>query len=283
MAYVPVYESRINWENYPSENTPINENNLNKMDYALYVHDEKLLNLDTTKANQSDLTQSLKSVTYDKSTGTFVFTYWNGNKLNVDLNIEKIPVSFSMSDTGVITMTNADGTKYTADVSTLIKTYSFNDSSEINFTTTTDSSGNKTTTASIVNGSITADKLQSNFLADCISAKEGAELAKVSAQTSATNAEDSAKDSEAWATGKRAGTDVPSTDDTYENNSKYYADLAKQYKDAAEAVVGIGIATTTVAGIVKPDGETISVAADGKITSGISETEWTALQTLWAI
>ena len=31
-------------------------------------------------------------------------------------------------------------------------------------------------------------------------------------------------DSEAWAVGQRAGVDVPSTDETYQNNAKYYAD-----------------------------------------------------------
>ena len=35
MAYIPVYSSRINWENEPSIVSPINATNLNKMDYAL--------------------------------------------------------------------------------------------------------------------------------------------------------------------------------------------------------------------------------------------------------
>lgn len=113
MSFVPVYTSRINWENYPSVNTPLGQVNLNKMDYALYKHDEAISILDTIKANQSDLIQSLKSVTYDTTTGVFVFTYWNNTTVTVDLNIEKIPVSFSMSNTGVITMVTQDGTTYT--------------------------------------------------------------------------------------------------------------------------------------------------------------------------
>lgn len=39
-----VYQ-RINWENDPSTNTPINEDNLNKMDYALYELDKRVLTL----------------------------------------------------------------------------------------------------------------------------------------------------------------------------------------------------------------------------------------------
>ena len=216
MAYVPVYSSRINWENEPSIVSPINATNLNKMDYALKAHDDTLANWDITKANESDLLLSLKTVTYDTDTGEFVFTWWNGTTKTVDLNIEKIPVSFSMDANGVITMTTEDGTQYTADVGSLIKTYTFTDSSEIDFTVTTDGSGNKTVTASIVAGSIDGTKLTPNYLADCTAAKTGAETAE-------GKAEGSAEDAEAWAVGERDGVPVPSTDPAYENNAKYWA------------------------------------------------------------
>lgn len=217
MSYTNVYPSRINWENYPAVSTPIDEVNLNKMDYACYVYDQTLANWDTTKANQSDLLLSVKSIDYDTETGVFVFTWQNGTTKTVDLNIEKIPVSFSMSAQGVITMTTDDGTTYTADVGSLIKTYTFTDSSEIDFTVTTDASGNKTITAGIVAGSISGSKLESNFLANCQAAQSAAEAAQ-------GFAEDSAEDSEAWAVGTRDGSPVPSTDPAYNNNSKYWAE-----------------------------------------------------------
>lgn len=217
MSYTNVYPSRINWENYPAVTTPIDEVNLNKIDYAVYVHDQTLANWDTTKAQQSDLLLSVKSIDYDTETGTFVFTWQNGTTKIVDLNIEKIPVSFSMSAQGVITMTTEDGTSYTADVGALIKTYTFTDSSEIDFTVTTDQSGNKTVTAGIVAGSIAGSKLESNFLANCQAAQSAAEAAQ-------GFAEDSAEDSEAWAVGTRDGSPVPSTDPAYNNNSKYWAE-----------------------------------------------------------
>lgn len=66
------------------------------------------------------------------------------------------------------------------------------------------------------------------------------------------------ENAEAYALGTRDGSPVGSTDPTYNNNAKHWA-------DAAAAVVGIGIATTTTAGIVKPDGTTITVAPDGTI------------------
>ena len=216
--------TRIVWHNEPNITTPLNDTNLNKMDAALDTIDDRVVAMDTTKADESEVQQLLESVTYNSTTGVFVFTWKNGNTLSVDLNIEKIPVSFSMSPQGVITMTTADGTQYTADVAELIKTYSFTDSSEIDFTVTTDASGNKTVTAGIVAGSITGDKLQPNYLADCTSAKNDAETAAGNASNSAIASSGSSQDSEAWAVGTRNGTPVPSTDPAYENNSKYWAE-----------------------------------------------------------
>lgn len=212
--------SRIVWENYPSEATPLNEQNLNKMDAALDTIDGRVITFDTTKANQTDLLQSLKNVTYNETTGLFTFTWWNGTTKTVDLNIEKIPVSFSMSAAGVITMTNTDGTTYTADVSTLIKLYTFNTSSDIRFNTVTDASGNKTITAVIVDGSVTESKLQPNFLADC--------RAQVSAATAqATKAQSYAE----GGTGTRTGEDT--------DNAKYYYEQTQAISPAYDGIAVI--------------------------------------------
>ena len=217
MSYTNVYPSRINWENEPSIASPINATNLNKIDFAAYQFDQTFATWDVTKANQSDLLLSVKSIDYNISTGVFVFTWQNGTTKTVDLNIEKIPVSFSMSPQGVITMTTEDGTQYTTDVGALIKTYTFTDSTEIDFTVTTDQSGNKTITAAIKDGSIVGSKLEPNYLANCQSAANSASASK-------TAAEGSAEDAEAWAVGTRDGAPVPSTDPAYNNNSKYWAE-----------------------------------------------------------
>lgn len=179
--------TRINWENEPSTNTPLDEVDLNRMDYAIDVLDNRIVGFDITKANQSDLLQSVKNVTYNTTTGVFTFTFWDGHTLVADLNIEKIPVSFSMSPEGVITMVTTDGTRYTCDISTLIKQYTFTDSTEIDFQTT-ESSGNITVTAAIKNGSITGNKLQPNYLADCVTASQTATTAANTAQGDAETA-----------------------------------------------------------------------------------------------
>ena len=59
--------------------------------------------------------------------------------------------------------------------------------------------------------------------------KEDAETAATRADASATAAEGSAEDAEAYAVGTRGGADVPSTDPAYQNNSKYYSDLASAW------------------------------------------------------
>jgi len=56
-----------------------------------------------------------------------------------------------------------------------------------------------------------------------------------SAGESAEAAEASAEEAEAWARGSRGGTDVESTDATYQNNSRYYAEQAGSSATAANA------------------------------------------------
>lgn len=68
-------------------------------------------------------------------------------------------------------------------------------------------------------------------------ARTGAETAQTAAETAQGNAEDFAEDAEAWATGKRGGVAVPATDETYHNNSEYYAGLAHDAADEAQRIV----------------------------------------------
>ena len=41
--------SRINWENFPSEKTAVNESNLNKMDLAIDNLDDRVVAMDAAK------------------------------------------------------------------------------------------------------------------------------------------------------------------------------------------------------------------------------------------
>ena len=94
------------------------------------------------------------------------------------------------------------------------------------------------------------------------SAKTSAESSASSAETSAQNAAQDAEDAEAWAVGKRNGVNVPSTDPAYQNNAKYY-------KDLAQAASGGGV--LSVNGKTPNDSGTVTlVAGDINTSSGDS-------------
>lgn len=66
--------SAINWENYPSDETPLNESNLNKMDAAIGVIDDRVITLDTTKATKTEVATLVADVTFEESTGIITIT-----------------------------------------------------------------------------------------------------------------------------------------------------------------------------------------------------------------
>ena len=76
-------------------------------------------------------------------------------------------------------------------------------------------------------------------------AASSATAASNSAQTAGTKAQDS----EAWAVGKRNGSDVPSSDQTYQNNAKFYANQANtKAQDASNYATAAGNKATEASG-----------------------------------
>lgn len=211
------------WVDLPSIDTPIIAAELNRIEDGVDTIDSRVVTMDTTKANQVDLLECFKAITFDTATGTFTFTRWDGTTVPINTDIEKIAVNFDYDDDPTsahyqnLVLTLSDGTVKYVDLSALITEFEFTDSTTIGFTVS--SSGE--VTASVKNGSITAEKLQPNYLAD-VTAQANA------AAASATAAAGSVLDSEAWANGTRNGVDVPSTDPAYHNNSKWWKDQAQQ-------------------------------------------------------
>lgn len=99
------------------------------------------------------------------------------------------------------------------------------------------------------------------------SAKTSAESSASSAETSAQNAAQDAEDAEAWAVGQRNGVNVPSTDPAYQNNAKYY-------KDLAQAASGGGV--LSVNGKTPNDSGTVTLVA-GDINTSSGDSVETAL------
>ena len=216
------------WRNRPLMTSPINQDNLNRMEVSTDVIDDRVIVLDLTKANQSDLLLTVKTVTYAPLTGTFTFTHFNGTTTVIDTDIEKIAVNFDFDDNPAsphyqeLSIELDDGTYKNVDLSALITQYEFIDTSTIAWTVESDGS----IKANIPDGSVTESKLQPNFLADCRAAKNAAQAAQTGAETAELV-------SEGWAKGTQNGTPVTS-------ESPYYHDNAKYWKEQAEATVSGG-------------------------------------------
>lgn len=195
--------SRINWENFPSEKTAVNESNLNKMDLAIDNLDDRVVAMDASKVDLAKANELVKEILWDESNGTLTVVKMNGSKAVIDTKLEKLAVNFTYNpQTQQLVITLDDGTTQNVDLSALITQYEFLDSDTIAFEIT-----DGKVKAIVKNGSITEDKLQPNFLADV---KVEAEKAKASASA----ADASEKESTVQA-----------------NLSKEYADKAKEYSD----------------------------------------------------
>lgn len=218
MAYSKYY-TRINWKNRPSTSTPLGETNLNHMDSAVDELDNRIVVLDDEKFNKSDAASLCSGIDYDTETGVFVFHYVNGGTKRVDLNIEKIPVSMSLSEGGILTITNADGTAYTANVADLLVAIDFQDSTEIDFRVS-DSGKTRTVTAVLKEGSVTQKKL------DPAIQKEIRDD-RILAQTAASDAQTHSLDAKRYAVGGVIAADA-------QDNAKYYCEKAADAKRSAE-------------------------------------------------
>lgn len=223
--------SRIMWENRPSIKTPINEQNLNSMDAAIYDLDDRIILVDSTKLSIVDSAHDIVDWILDENTGIITITKRNGEVSEYDLNIEKIPVSFSMSEDGLITLTTEDGTEFTANISDVIPIINFSDSDTISVQKTTDGKEN-TYKLEIKDFSVTERKLQPNFLSEIKLNAEKAQLSEQSAAEQASKAEKQAKISESWAVGQTGERDGENFD-----NSKYYSEVSREQANIAKEAI----------------------------------------------
>lgn len=212
--------TRINWENYPSENTPLNETNLNRIDYATNEIDNRVIELDTSKANATELSRLIKNIGVDEKTGVITITYYNNTTSTIQTTLNKIAVNFRYDfNTQNLLLTLNDGTVASISLADLIQINEFDDTPTVDFTVT-----NGRVSAIVPLGSIGDEHLRTNYLADI-------RVAEANAAASETNSDARALDSEAWAVGQRDGANVLDTDPTYNNNSKYYSQVASTLKD----------------------------------------------------
>lgn len=247
---------RINWENYPSDETPLNESNLNKIDVATDEIDNRVITLDTTKATKAEVSTLVQDVAFEENTGIITFTKKNGSKITIDTQIEKIAVNFSYNaGTQQIILTLIDGTKQYIDLAALITQYEFLDSDTVAFSI--DSTGK--VSAIVKEASIQEKHLQPNYLADikvevakaqanqsaAAKSESNAKASETAAAASESNAAASATKAQSYAVG---GTNSRTGEDT--DNAKYYSQQAEQSHLAAKnsadtASIKAGEATTS--------------------------------------
>lgn len=188
--------SDINWEDYPSDETPLNERNLNKMDSAIDVIDDRVITLDTTKATKAEVATLVADVTFEESTGIITITKKNGSKITIDTQMDKIAINFVYNPTTQqIILTLIDGTKQYIDLSALITQYEFLDSDTVAFYIDKDGK----VSAIVKEGSIEEKHLEPNYLAKIkveVAKSESSQQAAAMSEINAKASENAAKASE---------------------------------------------------------------------------------------
>lgn len=211
--------NRINngngWENYPSDKTALNEQNLNHMEIGIDVIDDRVVMLDDVKASKVEISELFKEVSYDELTGIITFTRKNGATLTIDTPMEKIQTGIYYDPvTEMLTLPLIDGTTIGVDLSRLITEYDFSDSDTIALSVSAEGK----VTAIIKEGSIEERHLRPDYLADIHIESERAAFSAVEA--------------ESWArggTGTRPGEDL--------DNAMEYARQAKESADRAGEIL----------------------------------------------
>ena len=256
---------RIDWENYPSSATPLNEDNLNKMDYAIDKLDDRVVAHETTKLDTATGNSLVKDVTFDETTGIFTIEKLSGSKITINTALEKISTNFHFNPTTQkLILTLIDGTTQEIDLSALLTQYEFLESDTITFTI--DASGK--VKANILNGSITGEKLEPNYLADVT-------LQANNAKTSADNAKTSEELAYQYAEEARESASQAQVNDaaniTYDNSISGLS--ATNVKDALDEV-----AQGSDSAVKDGDGNVItktyakkSIYGDNTISSGRKE------------
>ncbi len=214
---------RIDWENYPSEKTPVNDYNLNKMDLALHLLDERVVWLNENKFDRSESFKLIKNIDLDEETGIFTITYYDNTTKTIDTILEKVATNWDydkVSQQLVITLD--DGTVKNVDLSALITQYEFMTSDTISFEVQPDGK----VKAIVREGSIQEKHLRPDYLADIRIESSKAEMSSNLAGEKALDSENSALMSKSYSDGDSGVREGEETD-----NAKYYSEQAKIYYD----------------------------------------------------
>ena len=96
----------------------LDEVDMNKIDSGLSEVDDRVILLDGSKADKTQVFACINSIIYTISTGILRITYVSGAVQDVNLGLNN--VALSMSPLGVITMQDSEGNTYTCDLREII-------------------------------------------------------------------------------------------------------------------------------------------------------------------
>lgn len=221
--------SKTTWKNYPSVDSPINEQNLNNIENGVDEIDNRVITLDNTKATKLEVSELFSNVSFDEQTGIITFTRKNGATVTIDTKLEKLAVNFAYdASSEQLVITLDDGTKQYVDLSALITQYEFVDSDTIAFLVGVDGK----VTAVVKEGSIEEKHLRPDYLADIKVESAKAEASADNAETSEANAKKSEDASKASETAAKASEDSAAT-----SASTASSKASEAANSAAEALI----------------------------------------------
>ena len=233
---------RTVWENYPSDKSPVNAQNLNKIDVATDEMDNRIISLDAAKFDKSEAQLLVKYIEYDEDTGVFKITHYNGASYTIDTLLEKLAINFDYDyQTQRLIIALSDGTVKYVDLSALITQYEFLDSDTVHFTISADGK----VRAGVKEGSIEEKHLRPDYLADI----------RVEAAKAAASAAEAGK--------SEAAAKVSQT----ESKKSEVASKASEEEAAAYAEESAGSAATSL----EESGKAAASAAAAKVSQDASK------------
>lgn len=223
----------VNWEDYPSINTPLASRILNKVDSAVDVIDDRVVEMEANKATKVEVASLVADVGYNEATGIFTITKKNGSALTIDTKLEKLAINFKYdAATQKLIITLDDGSKQYIDLSALITQYEFMDTDTVTFAIGSDGK----VSAALKQGSVSEKYLEPNYLAKIKVEVAKAQSSADAAALSEANADVSAKAAALSEKNAKASEDTVHADAESAKASAKQAESAKKDAESAKDI-----------------------------------------------
>lgn len=217
MAYEEIYEP-LTWKNEPSVETPINETNLNHIERGIDGLDKRSVALDARMRVIEEMEPQFVEWMTRAENAAEGAEESEGEAKTSELNAKDSENAAKQSEI------NAKASENAAKLSETLAAQSETNAKE------------SENAAKVSETHAKTSEVQANAsMQAAIAARDVATDARDEAVDAMNNADERADDSEAWAVGERKGVPVSETDETFENNSKWYAGRSRQSEANAAA------------------------------------------------